>query len=255
VSQKNNNKYFRTLFIMESVLVFSTAILAESNSTFMYDWNMDGIPDTFTCFSNSSSSPYDFDKIEVSLSGKGKFIFGGKDDTTHWMKYTSEFCVAPLNIIKKKSCVKSEFAALFKTEKNKLLLFLFGFSPNNWPGFLTTFALNTEGKPVIIYYDKADLVDVADVDNRGKIDIVLAYDREEIKYYKQNVYRTYRPFFVYTIDSVLTLNNHLSEVYNKKNNIGWVGFDTLKEYVVCRDVTIKKDVLIKMSDAKVRCFH
>jgi hypothetical protein len=249
--------YTTVLVLLAMAIIGKTESLVDSICE--YDWNNDGIMDQFIFHPYfNESEPADFLNISINISNKITYNFNSQDSA--WVKHNRNECYAPVKMIKDRSLIKSDYAALFDVKinnKSRPFLFLFGFAPANEPGLLDIYCLNKENTPVNIYSKRDDLCDILDIDNDGYSEIVLYPNHEYCEnYYKEYTYSTYEPYYVYRIteNNNIQFNKILTALYNKKHYVGWVGLDSSHHYIIWNNPKTNKRVLTTLNEARKKYF-
>jgi len=219
--------------------------------TFQFDWNDDGIPDTFVLENPADvEEPGSVKRLRVRLSGQPDFTLETEDT---WVKYPGGANDGNGSFAQQ-NLVNSQYALLLPmstSSKKRPLLFLTGLPVGSTPGRLQVLQIDDDGSPKVIFYDEQfDLVDFTDLDGDGYPEIVGKPCFEQTR---EDGTETYAPFQAYKTPRdgapKATLSTGMSGTYNRLHYYGWAGPECSDEVVIVKNPPAGGNPLImKASD-------
>jgi len=219
--------------------------------TFQFDWNDDGVPDTFVLENPADiEEPGSIKRLRVRLSGQPDFTLETEEA---WVKYSAGANDGNGSFAQQ-NLVNSQYALLLPMathSKKRALLFLTGQAVGNTPGRLQVLQIDDDGTPKVIFYDEQfDLVDFTDLDGDGYPEIVGKPCFEQSR---EDGTETYAPFQAYKTprdgSPKAIMSTGMSATYNRLHYYGWAGPECSEEWVIVKNPPAGGNPLImKASD-------
>ncbi len=219
--------------------------------TFQFDWNDDGIPDTFVLENPADvEEPGSVKRLRIRLSGQPDFMLENEES---WVRYPTGANDGNGSFAQQ-NLVNSQYALLLPmstSSKKRALLFLTGLPVGSTPAKLQVLQIDDDGSPKVIFYDEQfDLVDFTDLDGDGYPEIVGKPCFEQTR---EDGTETYAPFQAYKTPRdgapKATLSIGMSGTYNRLHYYGWAGPECSDEFVIVKNPPAGGNPLImKASD-------
>ena len=219
--------------------------------TFQFDWNDDGVPDTFVLENSADvEEPGSAKRLRVRLSGQPDFMLETEEA---WVRYGTGINDGNGSFAQQ-DLVNSQYALFLPmstSNKKRALLFLMGQPVGSTPGRLQVLQIDDEGSPKVVFYDEQfDLVDFTDLDGDGYPEIVGKPCFEQLR---EDGTETYAPFQAYKTprdgSPKATMSTGMSATYNRLHYYGWAGPECSEELVIVKNPPAGGNPLImKASD-------
>jgi len=220
--------------------------------TFQFDWNGDGVLDTFYLENPSDvQEPGSFKRIRIDLSGQPEFTLENED---FWIRFGSGVnegsgSFAQQNMASSQYVL---FLPLSNGDQKRSLLFLTGIPAGNTPGRLQVLQIDDDGSPRVIFYrDEFDLEDYVDLNGDGYPEMV---GKSCFEKRTDDGLETYAPFQAFEvprdIGGKVILSMGMSATYNRLHYYGWAGPDCSDDLVILKNPPAGgKPLIMKASDA------
>lgn len=247
---KTLNTLYFLLFMLISVNLYSQEFVNKGDTTILYDWNKDGIRDTFfiknlVYNSYKSGSFYSYGNLIIKLSNQKNYDLS-KSIQTNPKIITDQL------IKRSKYNLKNHFIVPLNIDKISKYPFLLlsledTVSPELTPTIIVL-ALDSTQTPYLFFYKRNfEFIKLMDLNNDGIKELIgrICYTQ----YISENII-TYDPQHVYKlVDGQFVYDMDLTEYFNKKYLYGWAGPECSEEWVILKHPNLKKTRLLLLKDA------
>jgi hypothetical protein len=176
----------------------------------------------------------DFTRVRIVVKNHADFVLNNDDG---WVEYNSKEQPSDVYaLLHKRSLVHSKYVLVLPSshENNDpplLLLRSWGYASD--AGRLHVIGFQPSGKPILLLNTNLDLIELADLDGDGRLEIV---GRPCMSQMFGNNLKTYDPIHVYKVPVPVTspakFSLALSKAYNLKHYYGWAGPDCSEKLAI-----------------------